>query len=401
MSYKNLPSEIQKQLYDALSNQEALVQAESMKPYDILLKDDTGTTFIFSVMKVHNEWKVLVTKKIEKILTKKDLTRIKKKQNAFTYNVIQLIMNYIYPEQTVPPLRELIQNSVDENSQIIYVDIKVKYMETRDWTDHVVESITVEDDGNGMDINNITDDLLIPTMSSKRQQLFYLPSMAISRKTYEKIGIFGLGFFSFLGIMHNVYILTRKNVGRRTYYFINIEVEKFLKEITSPDYDRMILPIPATTTDMESLDAVVDEWIAEKHTKRQIFNDETVRDILHNLWDKFANRSQGTIIFGTNPNYEEKERVLRSPEKLEEVVRYLGDFLKLKRPEIDLFINNNLVRMSRGLRQFTEAPPIIIEKVQDVPFKDRIEPITRRIDVWAKRIAILEPFTIITGGHSH
>lgn len=409
-SYVNLPPEIKYQLYAKLSDQEKFAQAEVQKSYSLELPDIAENIYTFTIVRLETRWKVtkvLYPEEVAKapkrrgratqFFTPTEATKINDMQNAFAYNVVRMIMSFIYPEQTVPPLRELIQNSVDARANRIYVNMKVESIKTKEWSDECVTEVLVDDNGEGMSKLNVTGDLLIPTISSKRTSLFYEPSMAVSRETYEKVGVFGLGFFSFLAIMNKVYVLTRMNAGKKEYYFACINVPDFLKTINKPNFEAMILPIPDTTQDIEEY---IDNYIesaknTQSRNNREVFDQE--RDIIVELWTKFNQRVQGTIVLGREPNYEEKDRVLREPALLEKVVRYLGDFLKLRRPEINLYLNGDLMTLSTQLREFTKDEPLIIEGVQSVKYKGHLEPVDRKIIVWCQEFSFLPHFTILTG----
>lgn len=348
------------------------------------ITDENHINYGIKFVKINTGWKVLA---IAKDIKKLDKT-LQKKRDAFTYNTLQTMMNYIYADQTIPPYRELLQNSIDAGATRIDFLIRTSKVKFKNSTkDRITESYTI-DDGEGMDLETIIGDLLIPTISSKRKTLFYRPEMAITKKTVEKIGVFGVGFFSFLGIMNEVIVLTKKKNGNL--FFVYIDVPLFFQNINDPDYANMIFEIP--TSVITQVDLI-------EYMQREGFPANLV-DIFVDLFIKFKGGESGTIVYGRSPNYEQKDIVLSDPQKIIQILEYVSNFVKLLKPRLKIFVNGVSIKLDPELEQFKSSGiKERVEKVQIVTTdsSDDIE-ITRRIDVWALESSRYPKFQIIHGG---
>lgn len=120
-------------------------------------------------------------------------------------NIIDVIGKRLYSGNIVW-VREYVQNAFDANANNVTIKI-----ENRD--------ITIEDDGDGMELEEINN------------QLF---SLGGSVKTQEKIGQFGIGAYAGTGICNSIKIRTRKGNGPT--YIITLNMEKYNEIIKKERY---------------------------------------------------------------------------------------------------------------------------------------------------------------------
>jgi hypothetical protein len=238
-------------------------------------------------------------------------------------NIIDVIGRRLYAGNIVW-IREYVQNAIDANAKTVSIKVNDN-------------DLTIEDDGNGMNLEEINN------------QLF---SLGGSVKTQEQIGQFGIGAYAGTGICDGLSIRTRKDNG--SIYLVKLDMKRYNEMISKNRF------------------TLFDEVIKEIF---EISKDEKNPDDKPSFtYVKFANVLRDTIVLITEEDGKRVKGVLEDyvPLEIDESFPFKEDiekFLNFENPgslgktvKITLEINEKRIPIKKYVNKNYDFLPVLIKE---------------------------------------
>ncbi|HBD06437.1 MAG TPA: molecular chaperone HtpG [Firmicutes bacterium] len=132
--------------------------------------------------------------------------------------LLNLVINSIYSNKDVF-LREIISNASDALDKYKYLALTDKKYPSREYEiwielDKENKTLTITDNGIGMDKDELVDDLGTIAKSGSKEFISKLKSAKDQKETINIIGQFGVGFYSAYMVAKNIEVYTKKENGK-------------------------------------------------------------------------------------------------------------------------------------------------------------------------------------------